>query len=72
MAGVKELLQAQAHLGILFLRDEAFEDAILHRQTIPFKEFVNFRPASVVFDIVGYKNELHDVSCSTWFNTFVL
>lgn len=59
MFGVEELLQAQAHFGVLLIRDKAFEDAVLHRQPISFKEFMDFRPSPVVFDIVGYKNKLH-------------
>ena len=59
MFGVEEFLQAHAHFGVIILGDKAFEDAVLHRQTIPFKEFMDFRSAPVVFDIVGYKNKLH-------------
>lgn len=59
MFGVEEFLQAHAHFGVLLIRDKAFEDAVLHRQSISFKEFMDFRPSPVVFDIVGYKNKLH-------------
>ena len=72
MFGVEELLEAQTHRGVIPFGDKAFKDAVLHRQTIPFKKFMDFRPAPVVFDIVGHKNELHDVSCSTRSNSFEL
>lgn len=41
MFGVEEFLQAYAHFGVLLIRDKAFEDAVLHRQSISFKEFMD-------------------------------
>jgi hypothetical protein len=57
---IEQFLQAHTHEGIIVLGDKALENAELHGRAKPFKDFMNFCPSSVIFDIVGNKDKLHE------------
>jgi hypothetical protein len=69
MFWVEEFLEAHSQVGVILLTDKAFKHAVLHRRAIPFKNFMDFCPAPVIFDVVGNKNKLHGFSGSEWVNT---